>query len=66
MSIVTYYVSLIYWLLEDRAVLYAQPEGISPELIDALEDVVEFADYDLIAEVLVDELKGKKLLVAKE
>ena len=52
-------------VLEDRAILYAQLDGISVDLIDALEGVVEFADYDQIADVLVDELKGKKLLVAK-
>ena len=47
-------------VLEDRAILYAQLDGISVDLIDALEGVVEFADYDQIADVLVDELKGKK------
>ena len=51
-------------VLEDRAILYAQLDGISVDLIDTLEGVVEFADYDQIADVLVDELKVK-LLVAK-
>ena len=50
---------------QDNAILYAQPEGISPELIDSFEGVVEFADYNLVSEVLKDELNGKKLLVEK-
>ena len=45
--------------------MYGQPEAISPDLIDAFEDVVEFADYNLVSEVLKDELIGKKLLVEK-
>ena len=50
---------------EDNAIMYGQPEAISPDLIDAFEGVVEFADYNLVSEVLKDELTGKKLLVEK-